>query len=169
MDRRLTRLQERILDLLYDYPTTQFNQRELAEKLKASPTAVAKALPALKESIKVEKSYPLRISLRTGFENEKRISNLRKIHDSGLATHLFESYPGCTLVLFGSYSRGEDTERSDIDIAIVGAEDDNTSLEKYERTLNRTINLQYFPDWNISGNLKESIINGIVLKGYIEL
>lgn len=46
---------------------------------------------------------------------------------------------GTTVILFGSYSRGDDTINSDIDIAIIGAKERTIKLTKYEKILERKI------------------------------
>lgn len=166
-----TKTQHRILALLTDYPTTTFNQRTIAKKIGVSPTAIANSLPTLKayDLITVENTYPLRIRLSSGKEEEKRVENFKKVYSSGLFAYLKERCPGTTIVLFGSYSRGEDTERSDIDIAIIGTNNVDLSLDRFEKLLSRKISVQYFSTWRISEPLKESIINGIVLHGHVRL
>jgi len=71
--------------------------------------------------------------------------------------------------LFGSYSRGEDIENSDIDIAIIGRKK-QIDLTEFEKILNRKINIITFNNFKeIHKNLKENLFNGITLTGGIEL
>ena len=132
---------------------------------------MAKALKPLQKRafLTIKKEFPLAITLHGAHHEQKRVANLGKIYSSGFFRFLDEHHPGATIVLFGSYARGEDIEKSDIDIAIVGSHEKQLSLALFEKMLVRTINIQYFSHWDISKNLKESIINGIVLKGHIEL
>jgi predicted nucleotidyltransferase len=75
--------------------------------------------------------------------------------------------PGC-IVLFGSYLRGEDTEESDIDL-FVEADKKEIRLERFEGLLKRKIELHFRRDFGkISKELKNNIINGLVMQGYLE-
>ncbi|MGE0793453.1 MAG: nucleotidyltransferase family protein [Candidatus Woesearchaeota archaeon] len=152
----------------------KLSQREIALALKVSPTAVKNSIDNLKDLIKVEKtktinfiSYnrdnPLAIKL-------KRIENLKHLELSGLNEYLEEKFAGATIILFGSYSKGEDTINSDVDIAIIGRKDKLINLEKYEKILFRKINLNFYPSFKeIHKHLKNNILNGIVLVGSVEL
>ena len=100
----------------------------------------------------------------------KRAENLRMFYDSGLFMFLFDSFPGATLSLFGSYSFGEDFTDSDIDIAVIGSSEKNISLDKFEKSLHRKIVIQFYPSLGkVHKNLKENILNGILIKGGFEL
>ena len=96
----------------------------------------------------------------------KRAENLLMLSESGLAGHLIGTFPGATIILFGSYSRGDDTMRSDIDIALIGVEEKEADLSRFERILKRPIHLSFFPAVaEINRNLRANIYNGIVLDG----
>ena len=103
----------------------------------------------------------------------KKINNLKFLYGSGLVKHVSSKFPGSTIIVFGSYSYGEDTEDSDIDLAIIGySERDigNKELKMYEKRLERKIQLHFFKSINeINKNLRENIINGLVLEGAIKL
>lgn len=152
----------------------KLSQREIAIALKVSPTAVKNSIDNLNDLVKVEKtktinfiSYnrdnPLAIKL-------KRIDNLKHLELSGLVEYLEEKFAGATIILFGSYSKGEDSINSDIDIAIIGRKDKVVSLDKYENALFRKINLNFYPSFKeIHKHLKNNILNGIVLVGSVDL
>ena len=167
---KFTRLQNEIFRLLCIKAGKSLNQREIARILRVSPTAVAKAVKLLeKESIiKIEKSKTMNLIL-IQFNREKaialkRIENLKQIYESGFAEFLSEKFPGSTIVLFGSYSLGEDTTASDIDIAIIGSKEKEIDLTNYDKLFERTIFLHFYNDLRkINGNLRENIINGITL------
>ena len=76
--------------------------------------------------------------------------------------------PKC-IILFGSYSRGEDTETSDIDI-FVEAKKQRIKIDKFEGVLKRKIEIHFNEDFNnYSKELKNNIINGDALYGYLEV
>ena len=100
----------------------------------------------------------------------KRAENLILMYEAQLSEFLEEELPGATIILFGSYSRGDDTISSDIDIAIIGRKKEPISLKNFERLLERKIILNFYPSLKeIHKELKENICNGIVLSGGIEL
>ena len=81
-----------------------------------------------------------------------------------------QSFAGSTIILFGSYSRGEDTVNSDIDIAIIGRKEKDVNLKRFEKILERKITINFYSSFkSIHTHLKENIFNGIVLAGGVEL
>ena len=167
-------VQRSVMELLFDFPTTVFSEREMARQLDVSPTAIAKAVRRLEEAGLASVKKKFLLDIRLAAENEKvtemkRVSNLGKLYSSGLVSFFSDNLPGATVVLFGSYACGEDTERSDIDLAVIGTEEKALKLESFEKTLRRRINVQFFGSRKIDKNLKENIINGITLKGHVTL
>ncbi|MEK6864589.1 MAG: MarR family transcriptional regulator [Nanoarchaeota archaeon] len=185
MDRyklKWTRLQGEILRLMCIRAGQTLNFRGIAKALKVTPTAVSKAITELQKEglIAVKTSEPMNLAaVRFNRDNKKavelkRTENLKMIYESGLSGYLFEEFPGCAIILFGSYSRGEDmwteSSRSDIDISIIGAKGKKLNLEKFEKLLERKIIVNYYESWaGIHTYLKNNILNGIVLSGSIEL
>ena len=175
---KFTKIEREIIRFLCINAGNSYNQREIALALKVSPTAIAKSLKILKKEriIELKKSKntkPQEISLN--FQNNtvffiKRVENLRVVYESGLAEFIFDKLPGATIILFGSYSLGEDNFNSDIDIAIVGNAPREIDLSSYENKLGKKIVIQFFNSFDkINKNLKESILNGIILKGSVRL
>lgn len=177
-----TRLQSEIFRLMCIMAGQTLNLRGIAKALKVTPTAVSKALAELEKEklVKVSKSKTMNLT-SIGFNRDskeavemKRVENLKMIYEFGLSGYLFEEFPGCAIILFGSYSRGEDmwTEgnRSDIDIAIVGTKGRNIDLAKFDKMLERHISINYYESWaGIHRYLKNNILNGILLSGSVEL
>ncbi len=95
----------------------------------------------------------------------KRLDSLHQLYDCGFVQALAQTHPGTTATLFGSYERGEDTIRSDIDIALIGNER-AMNLEQYEKKLRRKINITYIRKFSeLPVPLKTNIMNGYVLFG----
>jgi len=177
-----TRLESEIFRYLCINAGTKINQRGIAKDLQISPTSVAKALRKLKEKNLVSEERHKLINLISWELNRdnnyvinlKRIENLKLIYESGLLSYLEEIFTGSTIILFGSYSRGEDiltSEReSDIDIAIIGKKEKPVNLDNFERKLKRKIILNFYSSLkSIHTNLRNNILNGIVLLGGIDL
>ena len=174
----LTNLQQEVLRLLSVKAGTSLNQRGISKMLEVSQPAVMKALPKLEKEnlirVKQDKESK-RWAIELNRDNHKvlqlkRAENLRQIYDSGLADFLEKEFAGATIILFGSYSRGDDTTASDIDVAIIGRKEKDTNLTKFNKMLERTILLNFYPSFKeIHKHLRENIFNGIVLAGGIEL
>jgi len=171
-----TALQAEIFSLMCLRAGEKLSQREIAKILKVSPTAVSNSIKKLKDSnlITLEKTKTINFISFNRDEPKamelKRVENLKNIYLSGLSDYLKVELAGSTIILFGSYSIGEDTNTSDIDIAVIERKDKLVHLEEYEKALNRKINVNFYNSWkNIQVHLKNNILNGILLQGSIEL
>jgi len=173
---KLTILEQEIFSLLCIRVGEKLSQREIAKILGVSPTAVSNSTKKLKDSnlIKIEKTKTINFISFNRDEQRvldlKRVENLKNIYISGLSDYLEKELAGATVILFGSYSKGEDTNTSDIDIAVVERKDKILELEKFEKILNRRINVNFYDSWkSIHTHLKNNILNGIILHGSVEL
>ena len=175
---KLTNLQEDILRLFYIKCGLKFNQNQIAKLLNVSAPAIMKALPELIEQNFIKQSQETdskRLIIELNRDNYKimqfkRVDNLKQLYESGFVDFIEMQFTGSTIILFGSYSKGEDIFNSDIDIAIIYRKEKFINLQKFEIILERKININYYNSMkSIHKNLKENIINGIVLVGGIEL
>ncbi len=173
-----TQLQSEIFRILCIRAGTSLNLRGIAKMTKKTPTAISNVLPELKEQkfINVERSKGINLlSIELNRENPqtislKRVENLKLIYESGLADYLRENLPGCTIILFGSYSKGEDTTQSDIDLAIIGTKEKEMDLIKFDKLLERKVILNFYDSFkSVHKHLKDNILNGILLHGGIDL
>ena len=175
---KLTTLQNEILRLLFINSGNSLNAHTIAQFLKVSQPAVSKALPLLeKESLIIVKkdARSKRLSIEINRENHqiiwlKRADNLKQIYETGLVQFLYDSMPQATIILFGSYSSGEDTIKSDIDLAAINIKYKELDLKKFEQILERKIIVNSYESFKkIDTHLLNNILNGIVLKGAIDL
>lgn len=179
-----TRLQSEIFRLLCIRAGKSLNLRGIAKQLKKSPTAVSNALKDLEKEnlIKIKKEEIMNLlSIELNRDNKnainmKRVENLKMIYESELLEFLQDSFPGTTIILFGSYSRGDDIyssneeNRSDIDIAIIGTKGKEIKLAEFIKKLERMILINFYPSFKeIHKHLRDSILNGILLSGSIDL
>jgi predicted nucleotidyltransferase len=174
---KLTVLQQEILRLLFVKIGKPLNARRIANFLEVSQPAVAKALPLLKELELItldQDKESKRWSIEFNRDNKdalglKRADNLKQLYDSGFVKWVWDNFPGATVILFGSYALGEDTRMSDIDIAVIGSEKKETD-ERFDKLLERTININYYKSFkSINHLLLSNILNGITLKGAVNL
>ena len=102
---------------------------------------------------------------------EKKLYNIKKIYASELIEYLRQELSNPSIVLFGSFAKGEDTEESDIDLYVETPSKKKIILEKFEKLLKRKIqvfhhkNLKEFSNPHLANN----ILNGITLNNYIEV
>ena len=110
------------------------------------------------------------------FLRNKIVYNLNFIYQSGIIEFLYEHYNHPkSIVLFGSFRKGEDISSSDIDISIEQGEFkeyrtiDLRELVEFERQIGRKIQIHEFNRNIIDINLFNNIANGIVLIGFLEV
>jgi predicted nucleotidyltransferase len=173
---RFTQLEQEIFSFLCLRAGEKLSQREISKLLNVSPTAIAKSLKKLLKMnfVNIEKTKTINfISLnrdKSLVVELKRAENLKDIYLSGLSDYLGEQLAGSTIILFGSYSKGEDTNTSDIDIAVIERKEKSLQLETYEKKLNKKININFYNSWSsIHNSLKNNILNGIILHGSVNL
>jgi predicted nucleotidyltransferase len=175
---KLTNLQQAILRLLFVKAGVSLNQRQIANAIRVSAPAVMKALPGLEKEDLIQikqdretKRWEIKLN-RDNYKvvQLKRADNLKLIYETGLADYLETEFAGATIILFGSYSMGEDTANSDIDIAVVERKDKLVNVEDYAKKLNRAININFYDSWKvIHKHLRNNILNGIVLHGSVNI
>ena len=170
----------RILRIFFEDPLPKgigFQLRELSRKADIAPPSVKKYLTELKKEgfiVKVKHrihGYPVYYPNRDNdnFKFLKKFDTLMKLKESGLLEYLSESCMPDVIVLFGSSANGEDLKDSDIDL-FVASKDEKLSLDKFEKCLNRKINILFSDSFSrMSKELKNNIINGVILKGYLKV
>src|SRR3989344_9210248 len=175
---KFTKLQNEIFRLLCIKVGEKLNKRTIANLLKVSPTAVSKSLIQLEKEglVKIEKAEKMNLTLinlnREDKKaiNFKRVENLKMLYESGFIENLEEKFPASTIILFGSYAYGDDTIKSDLDIAIIGYKDKKINLDSFEKVLEREIRINFYENFSkIHKHLKENLCNGIIFKGGVEL
>ena len=138
--------QFKILREFMVFPRKFFYAREISRETNIALPSVLSYLKKLKKEnlILGEKSglYQRFIANRDNemFKILKKSYLVLKINDLGLLDYLYEVCLPNSIVLFGSSSKGEDIEESDIDIFVESSEKE-LNLKKYEKKLNRNINV----------------------------
>jgi len=162
-----------ILRQFFEYPSTEFNIREIARILNIAPATASKELSKLAEKgILIERMYKNLKLYKANLEDDyftdlKIFYNIRKIKDLKLIEELNKFYLKPTIILFGSASQGLDAEDSDFDILIISENQKIIDLNAFERKLNRRLQLfvvNQLKDIN-NNHLINSILNGIVIQG----
>ena len=159
-------------------PVKEVHVREIARKLNKSPTTISKCLKKYeRENLLISEKKLNHLVFKANnegrsFKLEKLYYNLKNINDSGIMSYLERelNYPEA-IGIFGSFSKGEDAEKSDIDIFIISSSQKKPDLSKYEKILKHPIHLLIFSREDVEKTKKKNpellnnIISGIILSG----
>lgn len=164
----------KLLKVFLDNPTDNFRLRELSRITKISPPSVMNYLKEF-ENKGLVKTYkkrdiPFYISLRDNekFKLYKKLSIFLELNNSGFVDFLWEKLSPNAIILYGSYAKGESTEYSDVDLFIISKEK-NIDISSFERKINKKVHIMFEDNIKkIPNELKNNIINGIILKGYVK-
>ena len=170
----------RVLEIFFDDPLPEgigFQLREISRKIGLAPKSVKLYLKELeKEGLIIKRphrihKYPVYYANRDDdyFKFLKKLNIVLRIKESSLLDYIYEKCMPDVVILFGSASIGEDTKGSDIDLFLQSKEK-KMDLRKYEKELNRRISLFFESNFDkLSSELKQNIINGYKLKGYLKV
>lgn len=165
----------RVMKLFFDAPEKKFHVRQIARLTQLSAPGVSKIVARLKkEGLLSSESTGLVenvFAAKTGqFLHLKRCYNMMAIHESGLIDLLREEYEEPeAIVLFGSFGRGDDASKSDIDMAIVTSKSKELDLKKIEALLGRKLNIYEIKIRECKKEFLNNLANGVVLYGYLRL
>lgn len=174
----------RVLEVLFKYPEKEFSLSELAKEANVAKANIGSMLSGLKEAdiIKIEElSRIWRIKANQNnpyFIKGKIVYNINLIYQYELVEFLLDYFRDLnpkSILLFGSFRRGEDLSKSDIDIAIETemikeyTNDTIKELDEFEKSINRKVQIHLFNRKNIDINLFNNIANGIILWGFLQV
>ncbi|MFA5856245.1 MAG: nucleotidyltransferase domain-containing protein [Candidatus Pacearchaeota archaeon] len=170
------------IEVLFKYPEKEFSLSDLAREAGVAKANIGNILNEFQDAglITIEKLSKIwRIkSNQTNwlFIRSKIVYNLNFIYKSGLVEFLIEYFKNPkSIVLFGSFRKGEDLSNSDIDIAIESDEVNDyqtiglRELIDFEKIIGKKIQIHVFNRANIDNNLFNNIANGILLWGFLEV
>jgi|SRR3989344_330025 len=165
----------KLLKLFLDSPTESFRLREIARLTKISPPSVMNYLKEfeneglIKKQIKRDIPFYTAIRDNSNFVLYKKISIIFELNNSGLIDYLWDKLSPQGIILYGSSAKGESIENSDADLFILGREG-KIDIADFEKRLGRKIHLLFKDSLKkIPNELKNNILNGIILKGYIKV
>jgi predicted nucleotidyltransferase len=167
----------KVLGIFFDDPNPLegFTIRGIAKLIKLAPTSVKMHLDGLIKDnfvIKAEgRTYETYWANRENplFRFYKKIDMQVRLEESKLIEFVWDVCNPQVVILFGSSARGEDDKMSDIDLFVM-AKERTIALEKYEKSLKRKIQLHFSDNFQkLPRELKNNILNGIIIKGYIKV
>lgn len=164
----------KLLKIFMEFPTEAFRLRELSKLSGISPPSVMNYLREFEEEGLIRRFVKRDIPFYQAERDDdrfilyKKISIIYELNNCGLVDNLWESLSPEVIILYGSYARGESTEESDIDIFIIGKRKE-MNLAGFENKLGKKVHLMFKPDIkDVPKELKNNLINGIILKGYLK-
>jgi|SRR3989344_228027 len=165
--------------IFFNEPTKSHYLMEISIKSQIAHTSVKNYLHQLQkqhiiqETIekKGKRNFPLYHAHlnHNKYQKYKQIYNLIQLEESSLISFLKDQCMPKSIILFGSYFRGEDLEDSDIDI-FIESKYEKLDIAKFEKQLNRKIQLHFKEKFqSYPKELKNNILNGLIMSGYLEV
>ena len=172
----------KFLWLFMEQPSKKFHIREVAKILSINPMTARKYLLKLsKENILLQEKGKVKIinyyinTENINVKEYKKFYTIMKIINSKLLDFLNEGFLYPTVVLFGSCAKGEDFEKSDMDIFVLSETKKKIDIEPFESSINKKIELfvmnkQEFEDIKKNNkDLANNIINGVKILGFLHV
>jgi len=161
-----------VLEVFFREPTMIHFIREIGKKINLAPTSVKNNInELLKAKLITEKKSKPFDGFMANRENDqfifyKRLYNFYTL--DSLKKEIVEILYPKAVVVFGSYCLGEDIETSDIDILILSKVNEDLTLNKFEKSLGRKINVIVVDNSNkLDKNIQRKVRNGFILYGGI--
>ena len=162
--------------LFFNYPTKHWHFAELVTESKLSRSRTNAWLKKLvKEQLiqrfKPKSKMPYYIATQSPkFKAEKKLFAMNQFVKTGFLEHL-ASLHATTIIIFGSFSRWDWSNESDIDVFIYGNAD-NFEKGHFEKILHREIQVFHYSNIKslkrLDSNVIPNIMAGIHIKGTIE-
>lgn len=163
----------KLLKVFLDEPLEEFRLRELGRESGISPASVLNYLKEFEKERLILRNEKREIPFyKAERDNEKfilykKLSIMYELEESGLIEFLWQELCPEAIILYGSYAKGESINSSDIDLFIIGKEK-KIKISEYEKKLGKEVHLMFNDAKKIPKELKNNLINGIVLRGYFK-
>ncbi|RLE47663.1 hypothetical protein DRJ25_01835 [Candidatus Woesearchaeota archaeon] len=172
-----TNIKETIKEHFFLNPSAKLRVREIERTLKIPLPSTIRYCKELKEEHILTTKQIGKVTFYTAdktsdqYKLDKRLFNIKKLYTSKIIDCLRQEFSNPPIILFGSYSKGEDIETSDIDLYIETPSQKEPSLKNFEKKLHRKIQIFKSKDiQNIKNkHLANNILNGITINSYIEV
>ncbi|MBU1975942.1 MAG: nucleotidyltransferase domain-containing protein [Nanoarchaeota archaeon] len=172
----------KVLHWFFSYPTGAIGLNDLADALDiAKTTAKTIVLQLIEEGFLqreiLGRMWRITVNSKHPYNFTRKICyNLNMISESGIIPLIYKLLDNPkAIILFGSYRKGDDNEKSDIDIAVeISGNDDVQIMElgkisRFGYRKNVAVNAYIFSRNRIDLNIFANIANGIVLDGFLEV
>jgi len=163
----------KVLKVFLYNSTESFRLRELSRKVGIAPFSLSNYLNEFEKEGLIGIHIKDKIKFYTAQRDNLRFSRYQKLsiqyelYESGVIDKLWDELHPEFIILYGSYAKGEAIESSDIDIFIM-CRDKKINIEEYERKLGKKLHLMFHLRDKIPNELKNNLVNGIVMRGYFK-
>lgn len=163
----------KVLKVFFEHPFGAFHVRKVAKTAKVSSATAKACLDFLFENkfLKKEKIGNL-LLFKADYEPQvfrrfRTAFNILSLESSGLADFLKENINATSVTVYGSFARGDDDEKSDIDILAITYEKKALDLGGFEKKLKRKIKIiSYTPSqWKEKAKTDKPFYERILLDG----
>jgi len=178
---KLNEAYNKILNWFFSYPDKEISLSDLATNLKISKITANRIVAQLvkEEFLKLKvigRVWRISSNKDHPYNYSRKISyNLMMVYESDIISSIHKLYENPkAIILFGSYRKGDDNEKSDIDIAVEIVGNDEVKIielgiiPEFGFRKNVPVNLYVFSRNKVDANLFANIANGIVLEGFLE-
>lgn len=173
---------KKVLHWFFSYPAREISLNDLTglaniSKSTANKVASHLAREGFLKIFKLGKIWRISCNQQHPYNSTKKIAyNLELIYASGIIEVILAKFRNPrSIILFGSYRKGDDVETSDIDIAVETLGDEDVKIVNifgkvpvfgYRRNI--CVNVLKFTRNKVDLNLFANLVNGIVLYGFLE-
>ena len=174
---RIKDIKDRIKEYFFLHPTVKLRVRQIERTVKVPLPSVIRYTKELTQEAILKQSEVAQVKTYSAdrisrtFLFEKKFFNIKQLFDVGLMDFIIQELSSPTIIVFGSYFRGEDVEKSDIDLYEQTPTKKTLNLDRFEKKLQRKIQLFVYKSIKDIGNkeLANTIVNGSILHGFLEV
>lgn len=172
---------KKIMIWFFSYPTKEVSLNDIVKLTKISKTTANRIVSKLvkEEFLKVSKIgnlWRITCNQKHHYNTTKKIAyNIETVYESGVIEEVLRRIPNPrSLILYGSYRKGDDIDSSDLDIAVEVLDNEETkiieigTIPQLGYRQNVKVNILRFTRNKVDLNLFANIANGIVLFGFLE-
>lgn len=167
----------KILKCFFEEPNRWYHLREYARINKISASTSLKYLNELYKNRFLKKKKEHNLVLYRADEDSEKFRDIKifwsiqKIRDSGILDFLEGEFKPKCIILFGSISKGLDNKDSDIDLFLMSPVKKEVDIKKFDKLIGRKIQLFVFNQKELISKkeLANNILNGIILRGYLDI
>ncbi len=173
---------QKVISWFFSFPDAKISLTALSENLGiAKTTASVEVTRLAKEGFlfkeEIGRNWRIYCNQKHQYNFTRKIAyNLAQIYTSKIIEEVHAKIPHAkAIILFGSYRKGDDTEKSDIDIAVEVSGNETLKIKElmviptFGHRKNVPVNIHVFSRKHININLFSNIANGIILEGFLEV
>ncbi|MCZ7393324.1 MAG: nucleotidyltransferase domain-containing protein [Candidatus Methanoperedens sp.] len=167
--------QLKVLELFIKNPYERYYLREASRILDISPMTVKRAIDLLvQDRLLVREEFKNQILYKANmaspaFKHLKTAYNLAWLEEKGIVEFLKERLPGLSsLVLYGSFAKGENDETSDIDLLAISLSAEKLDLRLSELLGKETSLIIFTPsEWKEQAEKNKAFYIDVITEGIV--